>query len=164
LRPNTAHPRLISRRPKAATNAFTRSAAIAARRSMPVRWTTRRAMACVSGQSHSAPPSHQSDKDGGVPRCIGWMRSLPCLPPRKAGQAEQRLLHSAAASPDAALLSTRYSATDLAGCGKSRHLGKMVMKRARNGNSGLIKSVGYEDAKGDELGSKRHRPTFSAAC
>jgi len=24
--------------------------------------------------------------------------------------------------------------------------------------------VGYEDAKGDELGSKRHRPTFSAAC
>jgi len=38
------------------------------------------------------------------------------------------------------------------------------MKRALNGNSGLIKSVGYEDAKGAELGSKRHRPTFSAAC
>src|SRR6266404_1869180 len=53
---------------------------------------------------------------------------------------------------------------DLAGCGKSRHFGKTVMKRARNENSGLIKSVGYEDAKGDELGSERHRPTFSAAC
>src|SRR5580700_6916837 len=80
---------------------------------MPVRWTIRRAMACVSGQSHSARPSHRSDKDGGVLRCIGWMRSLPCLPPRKAGQAEQRLLHAGAASPDAALLPTRYSATDL---------------------------------------------------
>jgi hypothetical protein len=53
---------------------------------------------------------------------------------------------------------------ELAGCGKSRHFGKTVMKRARNENSGLIKSIGYEDAKGDELGSKRHRPTFSAAC
>jgi hypothetical protein len=54
--------------------------------------------------------------------------------------------------------------TLLTGCGKSRHFGKTVMKRARNENSGLIKSVGYQDAKGDELGSKRHRPTFSAAC
>src|ERR1700720_1339001 len=77
---------------------------------MPMRWTIRRAMACVSGQSHSARPSHRSDKAGGVLRCIGWMRSLPCLRPRKGGQAEQRLLHAAAASPDAALPSTRYSA------------------------------------------------------
>jgi hypothetical protein len=38
------------------------------------------------------------------------------------------------------------------------------MKRARNGNPGLIKSMGYEGAKGDELGWKHHRPTFSAAC
>jgi hypothetical protein len=53
---------------------------------------------------------------------------------------------------------------DLAGCGKSRDFGKTVMKRARNGNPGLIKSMGYEGAKGDELGWKHHRPTFSAAC
>jgi len=52
----------------------------------------------------------------------------------------------------------------LAGCGKSRDFGKTVMKRARNGNSGLIKSTGYEGAKGDESGWKHHRPTFSAAC
>jgi len=52
----------------------------------------------------------------------------------------------------------------LAGCGKSRDFGKTVMKRARNGNLGLIKSTGYEGAKGDELGWKHHRPTFSAAC
>jgi len=52
----------------------------------------------------------------------------------------------------------------LAGCGKSRDFGKTVMKRARNGNPGLIKSTGYEGAKGDELGWKHHRPTFSAAC
>jgi hypothetical protein len=54
--------------------------------------------------------------------------------------------------------------TVLAGCGKSRDFGKTVMKRARNGNSGLIKSTGYEGAKGDESGWKHHRPTFSAAC
>jgi class 3 adenylate cyclase len=53
---------------------------------------------------------------------------------------------------------------DLTGCGKSRDFGKTVMKRARNGNLGLIKSTGYEGAKGDELGWKHHRPTFSAAC
>ena len=52
----------------------------------------------------------------------------------------------------------------LAGCGKSRDFGKTVMKRARNGNLGLIKSTGYEGAEGDELGWKHHRPTFSAAC
>ena len=52
----------------------------------------------------------------------------------------------------------------LAGCGKSRDFGKMVMKRSRNGNPGLIKSTGYEGAEGDELGWKQHRPTFSAAC
>ena len=52
----------------------------------------------------------------------------------------------------------------LAGCGKSRDFGKTVMKRARNGNPGLIKSTGYEGAKGDESGWKHHRPTFSAAC
>ena len=52
----------------------------------------------------------------------------------------------------------------LAGCGKSRHFGKTVMKRARAGNSVLIKSICYEGAKGDELGWKHHRPTFSAAC
>ena len=52
----------------------------------------------------------------------------------------------------------------LTGCGKSRHFGKTVMKWARNGNSGLIKSVGYEGIKKDQLGSKHHRPTFSAAC
>jgi hypothetical protein len=52
----------------------------------------------------------------------------------------------------------------LAGCGKSRDFGKTVMKRARNGNSDLIKSMSYEGAKGDELGWKHHRPTFSAAC
>jgi hypothetical protein len=44
----------------------------------------------------------------------------------------------------------------LAGCGKSRDFGKTVMKRARNGNLGLIKSTGYEGAKGDELGWKHH--------
>src|SRR6516225_649464 len=52
----------------------------------------------------------------------------------------------------------------LAGCGKSRDFGETVMKRARNGNPGLIKSTGYEGAKGDESGWKHHRPTFSAAC
>jgi len=52
----------------------------------------------------------------------------------------------------------------LAGCGKSRDFGKTVMKRARNGSPGLIKSKGYEGAKGDESGWKHHRPTFSAAC
>src|ERR1700719_3511236 len=102
----------MSRRPKAATNAFTPSAAIAARRSMPARWAIRRAMACVSGQSHNAPPSHRSDKAGGGLRCIGSMRSLPYLRPRKGGRADQRLLHAGAASPDA-LPPTRYSATDL---------------------------------------------------
>src|SRR6516225_4150336 len=45
----------------------------------------------------------------------------------------------------------------LAGCGKSRDFGKTVMKRARNGNPGLIKSTGYEGAKGDESGWKHHR-------
>jgi len=58
----------------------------------------------------------------------------------------------------------RFSAGVLAGCGKSRDFGKTVMKRARNGNPGLIKSTGYEGAKGDESGWKHHRPTFSAAC
>jgi hypothetical protein len=53
---------------------------------------------------------------------------------------------------------------DLTGCGKSRDFGKTVMKRARNGSPGLIKSTGYEGAKGDESGWKHHRPTFSAAC
>ena len=52
----------------------------------------------------------------------------------------------------------------LAGCGKSRDFGETVMKRARYGNPGLIKSTGYEGAKGDESGWKHHRPTFSAAC
>ena len=52
----------------------------------------------------------------------------------------------------------------LTGCGKSRDFGKTVMKRARNGSPGLIKSTGYEGAKGDESGWKHHRPTFSAAC
>src|SRR6516162_8557071 len=52
----------------------------------------------------------------------------------------------------------------LAGCGKSRDFGKTVMKRARNGSPGLIKSTDYEGAKGDESGWKHHRPTFSAAC
>src|SRR6516162_8881717 len=37
--------------------------------------------------------------------------------------------------------------TDLAGCGKSRDFGETVMKRARNGNPGLIKSTGYEGQK-----------------
>jgi hypothetical protein len=40
----------------------------------------------------------------------------------------------------------------LAGCGKSRDFGKTVMKRARNGNPDLIKSMSYEGEKGDELG------------
>ena len=52
----------------------------------------------------------------------------------------------------------------LAGCGKSRDFGKTVMKRARNRSPGLIKSTGYDGAKGDESGWKHHRPTFSAAC
>jgi hypothetical protein len=52
----------------------------------------------------------------------------------------------------------------LAGCGKSRDFGETVMKRARNENLELIKSMGYEGAKGDELCWKHHRPTFSAAC
>ena len=55
-------------------------------------------------------------------------------------------------------------AARLAGCGKSRDFGKTVMKRARNRSPGLIKSTGYEGAKGDESGCKHHRPTFSAAC
>src|ERR1700756_2642260 len=79
---------------------------------MPVRWTIRRAMACVSGQSHSAPPSHRGDKAGGGLHCIGWMRSPLCPRPRKGGQAKQTALHATAASPDA-LPPTRYSATDL---------------------------------------------------
>jgi hypothetical protein len=52
----------------------------------------------------------------------------------------------------------------LAGCGKSRHFGKTVMKWARPANSVLIKSMCYEGAKGDKWGWKHHRPTFSAAC
>jgi hypothetical protein len=55
-------------------------------------------------------------------------------------------------------------AAELAGCGKSRNFGKTVMKLARNGNPALIKSISYEGARGDELGWKHHRPTFSAAC
>jgi len=64
---------------------------------------------------------------------------------------------------DSALLGY-IAANRLAGCGKSRDFGKMVMKRARSGNPGLIKSTGYEGAKTNELGWKQHRPTFSAAC
>jgi hypothetical protein len=48
----------------------------------------------------------------GVLRCIGWMRLPLCPRPRKGGQAKQRSLHAAAASPDA-LPPTRYNATDL---------------------------------------------------
>jgi len=48
----------------------------------------------------------------------------------------------------------------LAGCGKSRHFGKTVMKWARPANSVLIKSMCYEGAKGDKWGWKHHRPTF----
>jgi hypothetical protein len=58
----------------------------------------------------------------------------------------------------------RDATASLAGCGKSRNFWKTVMKRARNGNPDLIKSMSYEGAKGDELGWKHHRPTFSAAC
>jgi hypothetical protein len=58
----------------------------------------------------------------------------------------------------------KAAAVALAGCGKSRDFGETVMKRARNGNPGIIKSTGYEGAKGDESGWKHHRPTFSAAC
>src|SRR5258708_7847423 len=65
---------------------------------MPARWTIRRAMACVSGQLRSARPSHRSDKAGGGLRCIGWMRLLRCLRPRKGGRADQRLLYEAAVS------------------------------------------------------------------
>jgi hypothetical protein len=34
------------------------------------------------------------------------------------------------------------------------------MKRACNGNPGLIKSMGYEGAKDDELGWKHHPTDF----
>jgi hypothetical protein len=64
----------------------------------------------------------------------------------------------------AAAESSAQTNQTLAGYGKSRDFGKMVMKRARSGNPGLIKSTGYEGAKTDELGWKQHRPTFSAAC
>src|SRR5260370_17570145 len=102
----------MSRRPKAATNAFTPSGAVEGRRSTPLQWTIRRAMACVSGQLRSARSFHRSDKAGGGLHCIGWMRLLQCLRPRKGGRADQRLLYEAAVSPDP-LPPTRYSATDL---------------------------------------------------
>src|SRR6516164_9202177 len=66
--------------------------------------------------------------------------------------------------PTASRREREVAELSLAGCGKSRDFGETVMKRARNGNPGLIKSTGYEGAKGDESGWKHHRPTFSAAC
>ena len=89
---------------------------------------------------------------------LRWLRSLPSLDPTESNGSRS----TPSLDPDRE--QPRTAVEELAGCGKSRHFGKTVMKRARNENSGLIKSVGYEDAKGDELGSERHRPTFSAAC
>ena len=98
----------------------------------------------------------------GIPRIREFVRAEPvmghkqafgegdCMPPRSG-----------------AFRKSGYASRPLAGCGKSRDFGKTVMKRARNGNPGLIKSTGYEGAKGDkgdESGWKHHRPTFSAAC
>ena len=77
-------------------------------------------------------------------------------------RANWNLLNSDAIIEGYSTATTQYA--ELAGCGKSRDFGKTVMKRARNGNPGLIKSTGYEGAKGDESGWKHHRPTFSAAC
>jgi len=79
-------------------------------------------------------------------------------------QYEQARKAVAAGLPEGPLKGVPYLIKDLAGCGKSSDFGKMVMKRARSGNPGIIKSTGYEGAKTNELGWKQHRPTFSAAC
>jgi hypothetical protein len=81
-----------------------------------------------------------------------------------SGPVEPDVVRFAPADPNGVAVSDLIDRTKLAGCGKSRDFGKTVMKRARNGNPGLIKSTGYEGAKGDESGWKHHRPTFSAAC
>jgi hypothetical protein len=52
----------------------------------------------------------------------------------------------------------------LAGCGKSRDLEKTAMKRARHGNSGHVRSMGYGHAPADEWRQNENQPTFSAAC
>ena len=71
------------RRPKAAINAGTPSAVIAARRSMPALWTIRRPMPCASVRLPSVRPSHRGGRFGGVLLWIGSTRSPPCLRPRK---------------------------------------------------------------------------------
>jgi hypothetical protein len=103
--------------------------------------------------AHSYNPSTSSERSNDRRERIGSSAST--------WRAEHtRLRASAKVRPHRAIDDT----ASLTGCGKSRDFGKTVMKRARNGNPGLIKSTGYEGAKGDELGWKHHRPTFSAAC
>jgi hypothetical protein len=62
------------------------SAMIAARPSMPARWTIPRAIPCAWVRSRSVRPSHRSGRSGGVLRSIGWTRSPPCRRP-KGGDA-----------------------------------------------------------------------------
>ena len=127
-------------------------------------------MPAIEKLSHrSCYPAHRSRStdipvtrpSGGLPTLAKrFLRPLPLLQHEKQQQPT-------AAQPFALLHRQKYAfmdGTGLAGCGKSRDFGKTVMKRARNGNPGLIKSTGYEGAKGDESGWKHHRPTFSAAC
>jgi len=65
------------------TNGATPSAAIAARRSMPARWTIRRLMLCVSVRSPSARSPPRGGKSGGVRHCAGSTRSPPFPRPRE---------------------------------------------------------------------------------
>src|SRR5215472_5089048 len=53
------------------------SAVPAARQSMLVRWIIRRAMACESVRSLSAPASHRGGRAGGGRRCVGSTRLPP---------------------------------------------------------------------------------------
>jgi hypothetical protein len=76
-------PKTYIKTARAATNAATPSAAGAARRSTPVRWTIRRAMACVSGQLHSALPSHRSE--GWRRSALHWVDALAAVPATEKG-------------------------------------------------------------------------------
>jgi hypothetical protein len=61
-------------------------------------------------------------------------------------------------------LRRKRSRPRLAGCGKSPHLKKAVMKSARNVNCTLYKSMGYRGTKTAGLHQKHRSATFSAAC
>jgi hypothetical protein len=53
---------------------------------------------------------------------------------------------------------------DLAGCGKSPHLEKMVTKSARSAKCTPYKSMGYRGTKTAGLHQKHRSATFSATC